>query len=103
MIDRDDNGQIAARQRRDANREVRIKLAEHIADQQARIAELESDLDDWRFTNKVDELERELARRGERIAELEAATDKLAAGQNPVQDRVAFNELIAVREKNLHK
>lgn len=59
--------------RYDANREARIKLAEQIADQQAR------------------------------IAELEAAIDKLDQCKGRYHAEANYKALIEVRNKSLHK
>lgn len=91
-----------------ASRDVMNERAEgdwvRYEDAAARIAELEADLEDWRFTNKVDEMERELTRRDARIAELEAAIDKLAHKGGGSYINVAdYKALIEVRNKSLHK
>lgn len=52
---------------------------------------------------KFDEAAYVLARRDARIAELEAAIDKLTQCKGRFHTEANFKALIAVREKNLHK
>lgn len=87
MIPRDDNGQLAALERRAANmRKMR--------EQQARIAEME-------FWEGV--MDREVEGLRTRIAELEAAIDKLAQCKGRFHPEANFKALIEVRNKSLHK
>ena len=52
---------------------------------------------------KFDEAAYVIAQRDTRIAELEAAIDKLAQCKGRFHTEANFKALIAVREKNLHK
>lgn len=90
----------------------------------SRVDQVQEELDEWRFTNRIDEQERELGRRSARIAELEkqhatvlveyhadrgriaeleAAIDKLAAGKGRYHTEANYLALVEVRNKSLHK